>query len=396
MSTLPRWRERRGEGGANDRGEQKKEFSLRYSKYKYATRMIIIHTPLPEPRRAAKNGMKRPSCAACWLPSLPPHDKGDPCLSKPPPSQQPSSRAHGLLLLLLLYFREAAPLRRPTVVVIAGPTAVGKSAGPRAVLGAPRAAAWRIVSADSVRVYRHRDVGQQGVPGGASFAVRHHLLDVIDPDERFAGRFVRDADAAIAEILAAGGEELHSQCQQTQSQQTQSANAVPANAVAVGVPRGGGGHAALPAVVRTRPPDAPSTPETAAAVAALLRPFEEPATGRAGWRSWPTSTSVPPPTTKRAAAVALAAAATTVIALSQRAAELNANDWYRLARALEVAMAAVSSSSSSQMTRGRRRRGERRPSRRRRCRPERAVRPAVLLPLPGGPAGPLRAHRRAL
>ena len=54
-----------------------------------------------------------------------------------------------------------------------------------------------------MQVYRHLDVGSNKASPEERAAVRHHLLDVIDPDERFtAGRFVRDADAAIAEILA--------------------------------------------------------------------------------------------------------------------------------------------------------------------------------------------------
>ena len=62
-----------------------------------------------------------------------------------------------------------------------------------------------IVSVDSAQVYRGMDIGT-AKPGAAERArVRHHLLDILDPTERYSvALFVRDATAVIADIRARG------------------------------------------------------------------------------------------------------------------------------------------------------------------------------------------------
>jgi len=62
-----------------------------------------------------------------------------------------------------------------------------------------------VVSADSQQVYRGMDIGT-GKAGAAERArVRHHVIDVVDPDEEMtAARFVELADAAIADVAARG------------------------------------------------------------------------------------------------------------------------------------------------------------------------------------------------
>jgi tRNA dimethylallyltransferase len=89
---------------------------------------------------------------------------------------------------------------------IAGPTASGKSRA--AMAFAERLAPTRaveIVSVDSAQVYRGMDIGT-AKPGAAErAAVPHHLIDLLDPAERYsAARFVADAGAAIAAIAARG------------------------------------------------------------------------------------------------------------------------------------------------------------------------------------------------
>ncbi|MEO8313113.1 MAG: tRNA (adenosine(37)-N6)-dimethylallyltransferase MiaA [Caldimonas sp.] len=89
---------------------------------------------------------------------------------------------------------------------LAGPTASGKSATALAIAAAfaPRRAV-EIVSVDSALVYRGMDIGT-AKPGAAERAAApHHLIDVVDPAERYsAARFVADASAAVAAIRARG------------------------------------------------------------------------------------------------------------------------------------------------------------------------------------------------
>jgi tRNA dimethylallyltransferase len=88
------------------------------------------------------------------------------------------------------------------IVIIAGPTASGKSS-----LGVELALSLggEIINADSMQVYRGMDVGtakptleeQKGIP--------HHLLDVVDPDEDFSAATFRSmALALVREICSRG------------------------------------------------------------------------------------------------------------------------------------------------------------------------------------------------
>ena len=86
----------------------------------------------------------------------------------------------------------------PTIIVITGPTAAGKSAV--ALELADRFGA-EIVSADSRQVYRHLDIGTAKPTAAEQAAVPHHLIDVVDPDEPYSvAAFKTDADAALADI----------------------------------------------------------------------------------------------------------------------------------------------------------------------------------------------------
>jgi tRNA dimethylallyltransferase len=62
-----------------------------------------------------------------------------------------------------------------------------------------------IVSMDSAMVYRGMDIGTAKPTPAARAAVPHHLIDILDPRETYsAGRFARDAGAAIRQITARG------------------------------------------------------------------------------------------------------------------------------------------------------------------------------------------------
>lgn len=90
----------------------------------------------------------------------------------------------------------------PPVLVIAGPTGVGKSLLAMAVAGH---AGGEIIVADSMQVYRGMDLGT-GKPSAADrCAVPHHLLDICDPTQVFSAfDFARRAHAAVDEIRGRG------------------------------------------------------------------------------------------------------------------------------------------------------------------------------------------------
>ena len=88
------------------------------------------------------------------------------------------------------------------MIAIVGPTASGKTA--LSVRLAERLGA-EIVSADSRQVYRGMDIGTAKPTPAQRERVRHHLIDVVDPGERYdVLRYQRDARAALAEIRARG------------------------------------------------------------------------------------------------------------------------------------------------------------------------------------------------
>jgi tRNA dimethylallyltransferase len=90
----------------------------------------------------------------------------------------------------------------PRLVVIVGPTGAGKTA--LAIALAERAGA-EIVSCDSQQVYVGMDVGTGKASPDERARVRHHLLDVVAPDQEMtAARFIALADAAITDIAARG------------------------------------------------------------------------------------------------------------------------------------------------------------------------------------------------
>lgn len=88
------------------------------------------------------------------------------------------------------------------IPVITGPTAAGKTA---AVLALAQIRPIEIISADAYQVYRHMDIGTAKPSKDELAAVRHHMIDVMDPDETYsAGVFFEQAELIIPEILNRG------------------------------------------------------------------------------------------------------------------------------------------------------------------------------------------------
>jgi len=86
------------------------------------------------------------------------------------------------------------------LLVIAGPTASGKKT---AALEIAERFNGEIVSADSRKVYRYLDIGTAKPSEADRERVRHHLIDIAEPDEPFsAGSWVSCASEAVEDILS--------------------------------------------------------------------------------------------------------------------------------------------------------------------------------------------------
>ena len=100
-----------------------------------------------------------------------------------------------LLTMPLLSERQ---VRHKPLVVIVGPTAVGKSL---VAVEVAKRLETEILTADSRQVYRGMDIGTDKPALAARQGIPHHLIDLVDPDQPFnAGLFRREAAAAIEEL----------------------------------------------------------------------------------------------------------------------------------------------------------------------------------------------------
>jgi tRNA dimethylallyltransferase len=102
---------------------------------------------------------------------------------------------------------------KPKIVIILGPTAVGKT---DLALDVASVFDGEIISADSMQVYRHLDIGTSKPTREERARVPHHLIDIVDPDEEFsAALFNRKAEGIIGDlqgrknIFVAGGTGLY-------------------------------------------------------------------------------------------------------------------------------------------------------------------------------------------
>ena len=90
----------------------------------------------------------------------------------------------------------------PPALVLTGPTASGKSG---VAVELARCLPCEIVSVDSALVYRGMNIGTAKPDAATLASVPHHLVDLLEPTERYsAARFVEDALSTMAAITARG------------------------------------------------------------------------------------------------------------------------------------------------------------------------------------------------
>ncbi|WP_349948123.1 tRNA (adenosine(37)-N6)-dimethylallyltransferase MiaA [Lacrimispora sp. BS-2] len=92
-------------------------------------------------------------------------------------------------------------MMRP-LIILTGPTAVGKTA---LSVRLAKAIGGEIISADSMQVYRHMDIGSAKITKEEMEGVPHYLIDVLDPEEEFnVTVFQKMAKEAVEEIYSHG------------------------------------------------------------------------------------------------------------------------------------------------------------------------------------------------
>lgn len=85
-------------------------------------------------------------------------------------------------------------MKKP-LIILAGPTAVGKT---KASIGLAKRIGAEIISADSMQVYKHMDIGSAKITRSEMSGISHHLIDILEPEEEF--NVVRFQKLALEEM----------------------------------------------------------------------------------------------------------------------------------------------------------------------------------------------------
>ena len=93
-------------------------------------------------------------------------------------------------------------MEKPRILAVVGPTASGKTS--LSVTLAERLGG-EVISCDSMQIYRRMDIGTAKPTTEEMRGVRHHLLDIVDPEQPFSvNDYVEAAKAAVQDILSRG------------------------------------------------------------------------------------------------------------------------------------------------------------------------------------------------
>ncbi|MDF2533461.1 MAG: tRNA delta(2)-isopentenylpyrophosphate transferase [Clostridia bacterium] len=93
-------------------------------------------------------------------------------------------------------------INKPNIVILVGPTAVGKT---DVSIAAAKALNGEIISADSAQVYKYMDIGTAKISYSEMQGIKHHMIDEVTPDQSFSVAQFRDkADQYIHQITHKG------------------------------------------------------------------------------------------------------------------------------------------------------------------------------------------------
>lgn len=91
---------------------------------------------------------------------------------------------------------------KPTVIVIGGPTASGKSG---LAIELAKKINGEIISADSMQIYKDMNIGTAKVTETEKQEIQHYMLDIASPEERYSvSAYKKEAEEAIEKILKKG------------------------------------------------------------------------------------------------------------------------------------------------------------------------------------------------
>lgn len=92
--------------------------------------------------------------------------------------------------------------KKGSLIVITGPTAVGKT---ELSVALAKKIDGEIISADSVQVYKHMDIGSAKITKAEMQGIPHHLIDICEPAEAFnIARFKDLSKQAVNDIFSRG------------------------------------------------------------------------------------------------------------------------------------------------------------------------------------------------
>ncbi|MDO9567388.1 MAG: tRNA (adenosine(37)-N6)-dimethylallyltransferase MiaA [Candidatus Desulfaltia sp.] len=87
---------------------------------------------------------------------------------------------------------------KPKVIVICGPTGVGKTSAAIEIAGEFKG---EIINADSMQIYKYMDIGTAKPTPVEHARVKHHMIDIVDPDESFdAAMYAKMAHEIIMKL----------------------------------------------------------------------------------------------------------------------------------------------------------------------------------------------------
>ena len=93
-------------------------------------------------------------------------------------------------------------MNKPKVIVIAGPTASGKS---KMAVELAKKINGEIISADSMQIYKDMNIGTAKITVQEMQGIKHYMLDFVMPDERYSvSQYKKQAEKCIEEILQKG------------------------------------------------------------------------------------------------------------------------------------------------------------------------------------------------